>query len=133
MSLKKIIALFVTIIATMTTSAQVVNYRTTKFYTRENTARGWTKWSSPQSSNLLLVIDFDNDYVYIASQYEQLYKITNIKDQYTTREGDKVVEFTFIDQDGDRGTMSLSSRKYGASQIYIRFNNVNWCYDVVKL
>lgn len=133
MSLKKIIVLFVAIIATMTTSAQVVNYRTTKFYTRENTARGWTKWSSPQSSNLLLVIDFDNDYVYIASQYEQLYKITNIKDQYTTREGDKVVEFTFIDQDGDRGTMSLSSRKYGASQIYIRFNNVDWCYDVVKL
>lgn len=133
MSLKKIIALFVAIIATMTTSAQVVNYRTTKFYTRENTARGWTKWSSPQSSNLLLVIDFDNDYIYIASQYEQLYKITNIKDQYTTKEGDKVVEFTFIDQDGDRGTMSLSSRKYEASQIYIRFNNVNWCYDVVKL
>lgn len=133
MSLKKIIALFVAIIATMTTSAQVVNYRTTKFYTRENTARGWTKWSSPQSSNLLLVIDFDNDYVYIASQYEQLYKITNIKDQYTTKEGDKVVEFNFIDQDGDRGTMSLTSRKYGASQIYIRFNNVNWCYDVVKL
>lgn len=133
MSLKKIIALFVAIIATMTTSAQVVNYRTTKFYTRENTARGWTKWSSSQSSNLLLVIDFDNDYVYIASQYEQLYKITNIKDQYTTKEGDKVVEFTFIDQDGDRGTMSLTSRKYGVSQIYIRFNNVNWCYDVVKL
>ena len=131
--MKKIIALLVAIIATMTVNAQVANYRTTKFYTRENTSRGWTKWSSPQSSNLLLQIDFDNDCVYIGSQYEQLYKITGIKDQYTTREGDKVVEFTFIDQDGDRGTISLTSREYGASQIYIRFNNVNWCYDVVKL
>ena len=35
--MKKIIALLVVIIATMTVNAQVANYRTTKFYTRENT------------------------------------------------------------------------------------------------
>ena len=60
---KFLVFLFVTI--AVAASAQVVNLRTIKFYTSEKTSYGWTNWSNPEYSNMLVQIDFANDLVYI--------------------------------------------------------------------
>ena len=126
-----LVFLFVTI--AVTASAQVVNLRTTKFYTSEHTSYGWTNWSNPEYSNMLVQIDFANDLVYIESPIRQLYKIVTITKQGYDNDCNYITEFRFYDQDGDMGTMRIVGRRDGRSQIYIIFGNVRWCYDVVKL
>ena len=126
-----LVFLFVTI--AVAASAQVVNLRTIKFYTSEKTSYGWTNWSNPEYSNMLVQIDFANDLVYIESPIRQLYKIVTITKQGYDNDCNYITEFRFYDQDGDMGTMRIVGRRDGRSQIYIIFGNVRWCYDVVKL
>lgn len=113
--------------------SQVVSYRTTGFYTSQNTSYGWTNWSSREYSNLLLQIDWNQDLIYIQSPQPQLYKIVQTVSNGYDRDNDYVAEYRFVGQDYDRGTMRLVIRQNGQSQIYIIFNNIRWCYDVVKL
>ena len=99
----------------------------------ENTSYGWTNWSSPQSSNIYMQIDWDNALVYIDSNYRQLYQIVKVTGRYRDSDNSEICEMKVIDQDGDRGTMKLAIRPNGKSQIYIIFSNIRWCYDVVRL
>ena len=128
---KFLVFLFLTI--AVAASAQVVNLRTIKFYTSEKTSYGWTNWSNPENSNMLVQIDFANDLVYIESPIRQLYKIVTITKQGDDNDCNYITEFRFYDQDGDMGTMRIVGRRDGRSQIYIIFGSVRWCYDVVKL
>ena len=130
--MKKFLVFLVVTIA-VAASAQVVNFRTIKFYTSEKTSYGWTNWSNPEYSNMLVHIDFANDLVYIESPIRQLYKIVTITKQGYDNDCNYITEFRFYDQDGDMGTMRIVGRRDGRSQIYIIFGNVRWCYDVVKL
>ena len=130
--MKKILMLLFACIA-ITVQAQVLSYRTTAFYSSENTSYGWTTWSSPQSSNIYMQIDWDNALVYIDSNYRQLYQIVKVTGRYRDSDNSEICEMKVIDQDGDRGTMKLAIRPNGKSQIYIIFSNVRWCYDVVRL
>ena len=125
--------LFLFITIAVAASAQVVNLRTIKFYTSEKTSYGWTNWSNPENSNMLVQIDFANDLVYIESPIRQLYKIVTITKQGYDNDCNYITEFRFYDQDGDMGTMRIVGRRDGRSQIYIILGNVRWCYDVVKL
>lgn len=130
--MKKVLALLFACIA-ITIQAQVISYRTTAFYSSENTAYGWTNWSNPQRSNMLMKIDWDNALVYIDSNYKQLYQVTQVLGKYRDNDSDEICEMKVIDQDGDRGTMKFVIRRSGQSQVYIIFNNVRWCYDIVRL
>ena len=76
---KFLVFLFVTI--AVVASAQVVNLRTIKFYTSEKTSYGWTNWSNPEYSNMLVQIDFINDLVYIESPMRQLYRVVTMTKQ----------------------------------------------------
>ena len=119
---KFLVFLFVTI--AVAASAQVVNLRTIKFYTSEKKRNGWTNWSNPEYSNMLVQIDFANDLVYIESPIRQLYKIVTITKQGYDNDCNYITEFRFYDQDGDMGTMRIVGRRDGRSQIYIIFGNV---------
>lgn len=130
--MKKVLALLCACIA-IAVQAQVISYRTTAFYSSENTAYGWTNWSNPERSNMLMKIDWDNALVYIDSNYRQLYQVTKVLGKYRDNDGDEICEMKVIDQDGDRGTMKFVIRRSGQSQVYIIFNNVRWCYDIVRL
>lgn len=130
--MKKVLVLLFACIA-IAVQAQVISYRTTAFYSSENTAYGWTNWSNPERSNMLMRIDWNNAQVYIDSNYKQFYQVTQVLRKYRDNDGDEICEMKVIDQDGDRGTMKFVIRQSGQSQVYIIFNNVRWCYDVVRL
>jgi len=118
----------------VSSSAQTYSYRSTSFAIKYVDDNGrWTDWSDWQNSDLLITINFDNDIVKIYSQTRQVYKITEFVGSYTDTSGGKQVEFRFIDQDGDRGTMRLRVETNGNSQLYVQFNNCIWVYNVRKI
>lgn len=112
--------------------AQIVDFRTTSFTQKHLTPYGWTDWSYPKSSNMLLRIDANNDLVTIDSPRRQVYKIIEYDGSYTDYDGDQTIQFTFVDQDGDIGTMRLMQRRNGRAEVYIQFTNIIWCYSVIK-
>lgn len=113
--------------------AQTYYYRTTEFAIKETNAYGtWKNWSAWEPSNLTLTIDLDRDIVRIYSRDTQVYRITKYVRNYVDDSGGNQLEFRFIDQDGDRGSMRLRQERNGNSQIYIEFSNVMWVYNVIR-
>ena len=131
--MKRLLLLFMVVVCLgiSVANAQTYFYRTTEFaYKQVNDYGRWTSWSDWEDSDLLITINFTSDVVVIFSPTTQRYKITQYVRNYTDASGGKQVEFKFIDQDGDRGTMRLRIEKNGNSQIYIQFSNVMWVYNV---
>lgn len=132
--IKKLV-LLVLLFVSMTTSAQVIKFRTVayaenkyNYYTQK-----WSGWSDWEKSNMLLTIDLQNDLVTIYSPVTQVYRIYKAEEGYYDSDGDFNMPFRFIDQDGDNGVLKLLQRVSGSSEIYIEFLNVRWCYKVIKL
>lgn len=112
--------------------AQTYYYRTTGFAIKYMGTYGWGEWSDWQKSNMMVTIDYDNDVVRIFSPQRQTYRITNYLRRFTDDSGGKQVEFKFIDQDGDTGSMRFRIETNGNSQLYVCFDNVIWVYNLVK-
>lgn len=114
--------------------AETITYKTVGFaYKYINEYGVWTDWTQWYSSDMLMTIDFTNDIVKIYSPQTQTYAITKYVRNYTDNSGGKQVEFQFIDQDYDRGTMRLRVETNGNSQVYIEFSNIIWVYNVKRI
>lgn len=120
-----ILLLFVSI----PTFGQVLTYRTTAYAAK---ARGG-EWSAWQNSNMRLVINMNTDVVTIYSPKVQVYSIYKNVSNYYDSDGDCNMVFKFRDQDGDYGTLRLLQRLNGASEVYIEFSNIRWCYRVIRI
>lgn len=115
-------------------NAETNMYKTTGFaYKYINEYGTWTDWSKWQTSDMVVTIDLNNDIVKIFSPQPQTYAIIQYVREYTDENGGKQIEFKFIDQDGDKGTMRLRIEINGNSQIYIQFANIIWVYNVKKI
>lgn len=132
--IKKLV-LLVLLFVSMTTSAQVIKFRTVayaenkyNYYTQK-----WSGWSDWEKSNMLLTFDLKNDCITVYSPVTQIYRIYKAEESYYDSDGDFNMPFRFIDQDGDNGVLKLLQRVSGSSEIYIEFLNVRWCYKVIKL
>jgi hypothetical protein len=90
----------------------------------------WNNWTDWESSNVLITINFTTDVVKIYSPKTQIYKIIEFTRRFTDNSGGSQVEFKFIDQDYDRGTMRLRIERNGNSQLYVEFADIIWVYNV---
>lgn len=131
--MKKIISILILGLITFTASSQVLSFRTTSYTSKTKNYYGWTDWSPTQSSNMILTINLDSDVIKIYSPTTQIYCITSYDGSYVDNDGDVVIRFSFIDQDGDYGHMRLMQRTSGKSEIYIDFSNIIWVYSVVRI
>lgn len=130
---KFLIALILVVLTAVSASAQTIRFRTTSYTSKEYTAYGWTNWKPYQSSDMLVTMNLDTDIVTIYSPRKQIYKIISCEGEYIDNDGEPVLLYRFIDQDGDIGTMKLMQRRSGKSEIYIGFNNIIWVYSVIRL
>ena len=131
--MKRLLLAMLLCIISITSFAQVINFETTSYTYKTYNGYSWSKWAPYQSSSMLLTMDIDRDLVIIYSPRTQIYKIVDYKGSYTDKDGDATMEFKFIDQDNDRGTMRLMQRRNGKSEVYIQFADVIWVYSVVRL
>lgn len=132
--MKRLITFIVSLVLFVTTGiAQVIRFNTTSYTSKVKKSYGWTNWRPRESSDMLLTIDLDSDLVTIYSPKIQVYKIIDYLGNWIDQDGDQVVKFEFIDQDGDRGMMRLIERRNGNKEIYIDFSNIIWVYSVIRL
>ena len=129
--MKRFLLMLVMVFTVTYASAQIYSYRTTEFaFKTMNSYGSWNNWTDWESSDVLITINFNTDVVTIYSPKTQVYKITEFTRKFTDNSGGNQVEFRFIDQDYDRGTMRLRIERNGNSQLYVEFANVIWVYNV---
>nr|DAI45598.1 MAG TPA: hypothetical protein [Bacteriophage sp.] len=131
MTKRKLLIFIFSIISILSISAETLTFKTTGFSYRERNYYSWSDWKS-ESSNIIIVM-MDNILI-IYSPTVQTYDMYNLQDPYQDVDGDWVLKSNFIDQDGDVGEFNLIYRwKDEIWQIYIRFNNIQWVYDVIQI
>lgn len=131
---KFILMLLLSLMSFNVINAQVQYYRSTQFSMKQINSYGvWTDWSPWQSSNILIEMDLDSSVITIYSQMKQIYKIIEYVGNYVDSSGGKQMEYRFIDQDFDKGTLRLRIERNGNSQMYIQFNNIIWVYNVLRV
>lgn len=115
--------------------AQVLKFKTTAFASNSYnyTTERWSGWSDWERSNMLVTINLNTDVVTIYSPVTQRYQIYDGESSYYDSDGDLHMVYKFIDQDYDKGVMRLLQRQSGASEIYIEFANIRWCYRVIRI
>ena len=119
------------LLSTIILSAETLRFKSTGFSYSERNYYSWSNWQS-ESSNVTIVM-MDNILI-IYSPTVQTYDLYNLQDPYQDVDGDWILKSNFIDQDGDIGEFDLMYRwKDEMWQIYIRFNNIQWVYDVVQI
>lgn len=133
---QKILTLFIVLFSTLSLTANTNNsyqyYKAYQYSQRYVTDSGyWTSWSAWKQVNINITFDLTNDVIWIFSAKTQKYSVYS-SDIYYDSDGEKVLRFYFVDQDGDKGHMRLMIRPSGTSQIYIDFSNMSWCYNVVR-
>lgn len=130
--MKKLITIIVLLFGlTMAVHAQTIWFRTTSFASAK-VYNGNYYWGDWEKSNLSMSIDLDSDIITIYSQVKQIYFVTKCGETYIDAAGGKQLIMYVIDQDRDRGTLRLRTESNRNSQIYIDFNNIAWCYNVVR-
>jgi hypothetical protein len=112
-------------------SADIIWLRTTAFASA-NVYRGTYYWSDWERSDMRICINTNTDIITIYSPKTQYYGVTAHTKSYVDNQGAKVICFSVIDQDGDRGQVRLRACAAGNSQLYVDFTNVAWVYNVYR-
>lgn len=130
--MKKLLVFIMIFVCALGVSAQTQWYKGYQYSQRYvNTYGNWTSWSDWSICNIPIKFDLNSDVITIYSKKTQIYKVYK-SDSYVDSDGETVVRFYFIDQDLDYGHMRLMIRSNGASQIYIDFKDISWCYNVKR-
>lgn len=130
---KKILLVLTMLFVGVTASAQVLKFQATAYSQRTTNYYGnWSGWSNWTSCNVPITINMNNDVVTVMSASPQYYQIYDCTGSYMSG-NTSCIDYKFIDQDGDRGTMTLGMKPSGQSEIYIRFSNVQWAYVVRRI
>ena len=133
--MKKLIIMMVMLLSVVSfaQAGNVKSFTATTFSMRyvESSYYGsyWTDWSRDRSCYIDVYFDSRTDQIIIDSRETQVYNIYSSGNTYYDRQRNKCCDFKVIDQDGDRGVITL--RTGGDwTQIYVRFSDVEWVYEV---
>ena len=108
-------------------------YGATSFSIKKVVNGEWTDWSEWEDSGLIITMNITKDVVEILSPKTQIYNITEYRGLYIDQEDGRNVDFSFVDQDGDKGTMRLRIEKNGNSLLYIEYANIMWVYNLIRI
>ena len=128
---RKLLIFIFSIISILSISATTMTFKSTGFSYRERNYYSWSNWRSESSNVTIMMMD---NILIIYSPTVQTYDLYNLQDPYQDVDGDWILKSNFIDQDGDIGEFNLIYRwKDEMWQMYIRFNNIQWVYDVIQI
>ena len=95
--------------------------KATQFYVRYNINQEWTEWESKPCD---LRVTYDKGKIIIGSLASQKYTIGN-HTSWTDYEGNKIITFSFFDQDWNRGIIEfVMYKKLQLPQVYIKYDNI---------
>jgi len=129
-----IISIFVFAAFFQNAEAQVYKFQAYGFSVLEKTPQGtWGKWSDLQKTNLIISLDTDKNRIVVYSQEIQLYRIVGYEPKEES-ETDLIYPFTCEDDDGQKFTISIITRKNqnNRKQMYINQKDVIIVYNIVN-
>ena len=115
---------------------QVIKMRTKAVahrYVMENNK--WSEWSDFDELSVLAVIDRDKERFTIYTKETQVYDVIKYEGEEVDSDGDEIISFMCIDDDGDAcgvDLVRLNSRD-GENQLYVRFADIEVAYFVYSL
>ncbi len=115
--------------------AQVYKFQTTGFSVLEKNDRGvWGRWSDFQKADIVITLDTSKNRIVIYSQEIQLYRIVSYEPQ-EENENDLIYPFTCMDDDGQKFTISIITRKNQGNrkQLYINQKDFIIAYNIVNM
>ena len=128
---RKLMIFIFSIISILSISATTLTFKSAGFSYRE---RNYYSWSNGRSESSNVTIMMTDNILIIYSPTVQTYDLYNLQDPYQDVDGDWVLKSNFIDQDGYVGEFDLIYRiSHDMWQMYIRFNNIQWVYDVIQV
>lgn len=101
--------------------------KATQFYVRYNINQEWTEWEFKPCD---LRVTYDKGKIIIGSLASQKYTLGDYT-SWTDYEGNKIITFSFFDQDWNRGIIEfVMYKKLQLPQVYIKYDNIQWAYDL---
>ncbi len=116
-------------------AAQVYKFQTTGFSVLEKNSRGlWGTWSDFQKSSIVITLDTEKNRIVVYSQEIQLYRIVSYQPQ-EENETDLIYPFTCMDDDGQKFTISIITRKNQGNrkQLYINQKDFIIAYNIENM
>ncbi|RYM35943.1 hypothetical protein ERX46_02815 [Brumimicrobium glaciale] len=131
--MKKILFLICLLASSAISFSQVVKFKITSvsFRDYDETTETWDEWSEGKELNILGFIDSENERVKIFSETEQNYDVIENKGERTDNDGDDVVEWICVNEDGVKCSLKLITinSQDKRKQLYINFNNFMLVYN----
>lgn len=135
--LKQVILLLALFLSTHDLYAQVSKCKATglSFKTKNENTDRWSAWSDMESVDILITIDVDNERIKIFSKKEQVYDIIQSYKLYTDDDGDDVLKFQCVNEDGLKCMVRLLrlNSQNGKRQLYVGFADMLWVYNIYFL
>tara|TARA_R110001599_G_scaffold221395_4_gene420025 strand:- start:49832 stop:50308 length:477 start_codon:yes stop_codon:yes gene_type:complete len=123
--------LFLSVFITELSYGQVLKLKTTSLSMKvKNNANRWSDWSDWESTSVLIV--FKDSRITIYSKEKQVYDVIENEGKKTDSDGDDVLSYYCINEDGARCRLRLIRRNShnGEAQLYIDFNDIKWVYNL---
>lgn len=128
------IVLSLSVFMTELSYAQVLKLKSTALALRvKNDDNRWSDWSDWESTSVLIVVEESRITVY--SKEKQVYDIIENEGKRTDSDGDDILSYYCINEDGARCRLRLIKRnsRNGENQLYVDFNDMKWVYNLKLL
>ncbi|MBS1776839.1 MAG: hypothetical protein JSS64_11225 [Bacteroidetes bacterium] len=117
------------------TSAQIIKLKANEVAvkTKDNNSGRWSNWSDPQTIDVLILVDGNQNRVKIFSKVEQAYDIIKTYNTVTEYNGKTTHKYECIDKAGTRCNLSIVKHPNGISTLEIEFSDANILYNIYKM
>ena len=141
--MKKIITLalilFISISTSFSQNSDIRKFKTTglasKFLNENNNT--WTDWSRWDDVSILGVFDLEKERITIYSKDVQVYDFAKYEGKTTNKDGDEILEWLCINEDGLKCHLEIWKRYYENgeyySQIYVNYSDIRFVYNIYWL
>lgn len=111
--------------------SEVIKFRAHSFSFREKNkdTNEWKSWADWQDNKSLIVIN-DDDVINIYGKHEERFDVIEIEDQFDDEDDGHNLPFICIDSDGTKCRFVVRWTDDKSIQLYCRYNNLQYVYDV---
>ena len=114
--------------------SQTIRYRAHQYAVGFRDDYGSIEWGEWEDCNIVITIDFDNDFIKVYSKRTQNYVVVSSGEQYEDAYGGVNIDMVAVDEEGIECNMRLRIQDDGIAQLYSYYSDVAWVYsDLRKL
>ena len=134
--MKKLLCCLCLVLCTLTlVQAEVLKCKTYAYSTKTRAANGnWHSWSEWETSDLLVVLDTDNDRIKIYNEANSTYDLVEYLGERIDSDGDMVYTWNAVDEEGIECVVQfIKIQNDNRLQMYWKYDNVMFVFYLKAL